>query len=118
MDPTVSNDTRKPELCSECLDAGCDSHGANECVRDDAYGAAEPAEPIPVTVESAILAITGGRDGSQVRLTVHHDTDGTATWYATQYQWSHMGVGYSEQRQGKGPSLRLAVHDLAGKVRT
>jgi hypothetical protein len=43
MDTTVSSDTSKPELCSECVDAGCakqldllDKHV--ECQRDDAYG--------------------------------------------------------------------------------
>lgn len=45
MDVTVSSDTSKPELCSECKDAGCveweqDSRAviAWECQRDDAYG--------------------------------------------------------------------------------
>jgi hypothetical protein len=38
MYTTVSSDTRKPELCSDCEDAGCDCDGASECARDDAYG--------------------------------------------------------------------------------
>ena len=123
MDPTVSNDTRKPELCSDCLDAGCDADSGSECARDDAYGgprdglaygAEDPAkpDPIPSTVEAAILAVTGGADGMQVRLSVHHDSDGTAVWYATLYQWSRVSAGYAERLQGRGASLRLAVADL------
>jgi hypothetical protein len=48
MDVTVSSDTSKPELCSECEDAGCVAiapYNAGvqfcttyECQRDDAYG--------------------------------------------------------------------------------
>lgn len=46
MDVTVSSDIIKPELCSECTDAGCEAYprGFNnsssdwECQRDDAYG--------------------------------------------------------------------------------
>lgn len=44
MDITVSSDMTKPELCSECVDAGCDAwssregRSAFECQRDDAYG--------------------------------------------------------------------------------
>lgn len=44
MDTTVSSDTAKPELCSECAEAGCDSWSSREglsafeCQRDDAYG--------------------------------------------------------------------------------
>lgn len=49
MDTTVSSDMSKPELCSECKDAGCTAiapYNAGvqfcttyECQRDDAYGA-------------------------------------------------------------------------------
>lgn len=49
MDTTVSSDANKPELCSECTDAGCTNHNnlpgfmtgyglGYECQRDDAYG--------------------------------------------------------------------------------
>lgn len=46
MDIAVSSDWTKPELCSECTDAGCEifPRGFNnssvvwECQRDDAYG--------------------------------------------------------------------------------
>ena len=52
MDITVSSDTAKPELCSECADAGCEAYPAAlaavdytitpaacfGCQRDDAYG--------------------------------------------------------------------------------
>jgi hypothetical protein len=48
MDTTVSSDASKPELCSECRDAGCTAiapynEGVQfcttyECQRDDAYG--------------------------------------------------------------------------------
>lgn len=50
MDTTVSSDVSKPELCSECKEAGCmplpayastDSPrvgGQWDCQRDDAYG--------------------------------------------------------------------------------
>lgn len=46
MDVTVSSDTSKPELCSECTEAGCVVHEGpeptvfhpgTECLRDDAY---------------------------------------------------------------------------------
>jgi hypothetical protein len=49
MDDTVSSDTAKPELCSECTEAGCVAIAPHnervqfcttyECQRDDAYGA-------------------------------------------------------------------------------
>lgn len=35
MDATVSSDMRKPELCSECAQAGCADYV--ECQREDAY---------------------------------------------------------------------------------
>ena len=40
MDTTVSSDWTKPELCSECKDAGCEpgqsESDAYDCQRDDA----------------------------------------------------------------------------------
>jgi hypothetical protein len=112
MDVTTSSDTTRPELCSECIDAGCDTDGASECAREDAYGDVEcDSVPVPSTVEAAIMAITGGRDGAQVRMSLHADTDGAIVWYATRYQWSGMH-GYAQGMQGRGPSLRLAVADL------
>ena len=39
FDVAVSSDTSKPELCSDCEDAGCDG---GECQRPDAYGCGEP----------------------------------------------------------------------------
>lgn len=50
MDTTVSSDTTKPELCSECADAGCEAYRPGDgdyeslpghmrgCQRNDAYG--------------------------------------------------------------------------------
>lgn len=47
MDTTVSSDLSKPELCTECTEAGCEIHVGPEptvwhpgveCQRDDAYG--------------------------------------------------------------------------------
>jgi hypothetical protein len=42
MDITVSSDWTKPELCTECTDAGCEpgqsESDAYDCLRDDAYG--------------------------------------------------------------------------------
>jgi hypothetical protein len=45
MDVTVSSDTSKPELCSECAEAGCEPTpfgepmtNGYECQRTDAYG--------------------------------------------------------------------------------
>ena len=48
MDTTVSSDVRKPELCTECTEAGCEAYierpnlgtGQYECQRPDAYGEA------------------------------------------------------------------------------
>jgi ribosomal protein S27E len=44
FDTTVSSDASKPELCSECADAGCEPTPFGEpmtnrylCQRDDAY---------------------------------------------------------------------------------
>lgn len=49
MDTTVSSNVRKPELCAECKDAGCESFAPDsadynalpghmrECQREDAY---------------------------------------------------------------------------------
>ncbi len=111
MDTTVSRETTRPELCSDCIDAGCDDDGSRECAREDAYGGMEP-DPIPSTVEAAILAVTGGRDGAQVRVSLHADTDGEIVWYATLYDWSHVAAGYAQRLQGRGSSLRLAVADL------
>lgn len=28
---TVSDDVEKPELCSDCIDAGCDADGESPC---------------------------------------------------------------------------------------
>ena len=117
MDTTVSRDDTRPELCSDCLDAGCDDDGASECARDDAYGVAE-ADPIPVTVEAAIVAITGGVPGSQVRLSLHADTDGEIVWYATFYCYGDALADYSVWGQGRGSSLRLAVADLQSQQAT
>lgn len=42
MDTTMPSDMTKPELCSECEDAGCEpgqsESDAYDCLRDDAYG--------------------------------------------------------------------------------
>lgn len=37
FDETISSDTRRPELCSLCEEAGCDADGDSECQRVDAY---------------------------------------------------------------------------------
>ena len=37
FDTTVSSDTAKPELCSDCIEAGCEANNG-ECCRSDAYG--------------------------------------------------------------------------------
>lgn len=37
MDTAVSEDENKPELCTECENAGCDVGGDSDCERDDAY---------------------------------------------------------------------------------
>lgn len=37
FDLLVSSDTRKPALCSDCEEAGCEMNGG-ECCREDAYG--------------------------------------------------------------------------------
>ena len=42
FDVTIASDDSKPELCSDCEDAGCDCEGASECERSDAYEC-EPA---------------------------------------------------------------------------
>lgn len=31
MEIAISNDTRRPDLCGECEDAGCDADGASDC---------------------------------------------------------------------------------------
>lgn len=38
FDISVSSDTRKPELCLLCKDAGCDDTGNSTCDRDDLEG--------------------------------------------------------------------------------
>lgn len=37
MEIAISNDTRHPDLCNECEDAGCDATGASECSSPEAY---------------------------------------------------------------------------------
>jgi hypothetical protein len=44
FDIAVSDDTRKPELCSDCADARCDCDGESDCARSDAYGCDEGDE--------------------------------------------------------------------------
>ena len=41
FDIAVSDDMSKPDLCSDCEEAGCDATGKSECERDDAYGGEE-----------------------------------------------------------------------------
>lgn len=59
MDVTVSSDTSKPELCTECQEAGCEQCFApdncatgmdqHDCQRADAYGFVETEDhPFPV----------------------------------------------------------------------
>jgi hypothetical protein len=35
--------TDAPELCHECVEAGCEPNAEQECLRDGAYGAEEEA---------------------------------------------------------------------------
>ncbi len=37
FDVTVSSDTSKPELCSDCEESDCDSGGETECNRSPDY---------------------------------------------------------------------------------
>ena len=45
FDITVSSDVSKPELCSDCAEAGCECHDEEtrgvDCKRDDAYGCSD-----------------------------------------------------------------------------
>lgn len=41
FDFAVSDDMDAPDLCGDCLDAGCDENGGCECQRPDAYGASD-----------------------------------------------------------------------------
>lgn len=46
FDVAVSDDMDAPDLCGDCLDAGCDEHGGSECQRSDAYGASDYADEL------------------------------------------------------------------------
>ncbi len=48
FDVTVSADMRRPELCSDCEEAGCEV-GEGECRRDDAYGVDDELKENPNT---------------------------------------------------------------------
>ena len=47
FDVAVSSDDSKPELCSDCEEAGCSADGDCECSRDDAYGCDAEEEEQP-----------------------------------------------------------------------